>query len=75
MKVLIPAARYQCGECSDPLIFENTKLTEQQPWAIGWCENTDRFSNITGELLRPGCSRAGIKMRVEVQLIDCEVIK
>ncbi len=74
MKVLAQAGCYHCGECGDRLSFDPIKVSEIDSTAIGACINDDRFSNITGELLRKGCPRAGVRMRVPVQIIECEVI-
>jgi hypothetical protein len=74
--VIAQAGFYQCGLCGERLEFEPPKeLTEDQPFGIGACANVDRFSNITGELLVAGCPRAGIRLKVTVQLIECEELK
>jgi len=75
MKVLGQAGLYHCGECGQPLLFENCKVSEQQPYGIGACTTSDAFSNITGELLRKGCSRVDIRLRVPIPLLECEVVQ
>lgn len=74
MKVLAQASQYQCGECAEPLMFEPIKLSETNCTAIGACQNVDRFSNITGELLRKGCSRVGIRLQIPVEIMECQVV-
>lgn len=73
MKVLVQAGIYQCGECADRLLFEPVKLSESSTIGIGYCPNGDAYSNITGELLRKGCSRYNVRLKVPIQVIECEV--
>ncbi len=75
MKILAQAGLYQCGHCAEHLEFEPVKITELQPWAIGFCSNDSRFSNITGELLHKGCPRFGIRLRIPVTVLECDVVE
>jgi hypothetical protein len=74
LTVLTQAGTYHCGECGEPLRFEPTKLSESKPEGVGHCPNGDAYSNITGELIRKGCSRADVKVRVPLSVLHCEVV-
>jgi hypothetical protein len=76
VKVVTHPPNPYCGECGDPLTFEQgaygKKPTEAiRYWPI-YCTNVDRFSNITGELLHKGCSRAEKRLAMPLTLVDCE---
>lgn len=74
LSVLLQAGCYHCGECGQPLRFEPAKVTEDAAFGIGYCANDDGYSNITGELLRKGCSRANIRVTVPLQILQCELV-
>jgi hypothetical protein len=75
LTVLTQAGFYHCGECGQSLRFEPTKLSESNPEGIGHCSNEAAYSNITGELIRKGCSRANVKMKVPLSVLYCDVVE
>jgi hypothetical protein len=72
MKIVGQLGHYQCGYCGDPLRFEQIKLSESTPFAVGYCPRTATYSNATGELLVKACPRAEIKLKVPLNILDCE---
>jgi len=76
MKVITYPSNPCCGECGNPLTYEiaayEERLTEATAAWPAYCTNVDLFSNITGELLRKGCSRAEKRLAVPLTMVECE---
>jgi len=74
MKMMAQYGIYQCAHCGDVIRWEPVTLSEDQPYAIGACQNDAAYSNITGELLRQACPRAGVRLKIKVDLIEAEEV-